>query len=116
MMVKSWVMPLIYLDYELRRDFIVRNYCINKDRPQLACNGKCYLSRKIAAAREQDERRAEQIFIFQLLDMIKDCFDSRPALTRPLQVITRQPSCEYTGIFALHPIVTDIFHPPLGRV
>ncbi len=36
------------LYYELNIDYIVETYCINKDKPKLQCNGKCYLSKQLA--------------------------------------------------------------------
>ncbi len=29
--------------FELRRDYIAEHFCINRDRPELECDGKCYL-------------------------------------------------------------------------
>ncbi|WP_347373951.1 hypothetical protein [Aequorivita sp. Q41] len=28
-------------------DYIIETYCINKDKPELQCNGKCHLSEKL---------------------------------------------------------------------
>ncbi len=110
-------MPLIYLDYELRREFIIQNYCVNKNRPELECNGKCYLSRRIAAVREQEEKQAEQIFIFKLLDATADCpLSIFGLLPDEHSVICRaeQPLPDYSDIFAFRNLVADIFHPPLS--
>ncbi len=46
-------MPLIHLDYELRKDFIAEVLCINKDKPQLSCHGKCYLKKEMTKALHQ---------------------------------------------------------------
>lgn len=35
------------LYYQLNIDYIVEKYCVNKERPQLKCNGKCYLAKKL---------------------------------------------------------------------
>lgn len=37
-----------YLYFQLNIDAIVAKYCINKERPQLQCNGKCHLGKTIA--------------------------------------------------------------------
>lgn len=31
------------IDYQVNRDYIASTLCINKDRPELNCNGYCYL-------------------------------------------------------------------------
>lgn len=61
--IKAMVAPILFLDYELRKDFIIKNYCINKNKPELHCDGKCYLAKKIQKANEQDEQQATQQFI-----------------------------------------------------
>ncbi|MDW3194364.1 MAG: hypothetical protein R8G66_18455 [Cytophagales bacterium] len=35
--------PLVYLDFEMRRDFIAEVLCINRDKPITTCGGVCYL-------------------------------------------------------------------------
>jgi len=52
--------PLLpILDYVINYDYIVNEVCINRDRPELKCNGKCYLMQSLAeqAEREQDEKK-----------------------------------------------------------
>jgi len=35
------------LEYIMNYDYISKVLCINKEKPQLKCDGKCYLSQKI---------------------------------------------------------------------
>jgi hypothetical protein len=37
-----------YLYFQMNIDAIVAKYCVNKERPQLQCNGKCHLGKTIA--------------------------------------------------------------------
>ena len=43
--------PMYYLGqvayYELNIDYIVETYCVNKDKPELQCNGKCHLAKQL---------------------------------------------------------------------
>ncbi len=71
-LVKSCAIPLIYLDFQFRHDYIVNNLCVNRDRPQLNCDGKCYLAKRIAAAQESEERDAERNFMFQLFEIVAE--------------------------------------------
>ena len=34
-------------NYLVNRDFITLNYCENKNKPKLHCNGKCHLSKQL---------------------------------------------------------------------
>lgn len=38
------------LYYELNVDYIIETYCVNKDKPELQCNGKCHLSKQLQLA------------------------------------------------------------------
>lgn len=64
--VRILVVPVVYLDFELNKEYIIQNLCENRFKPELKCNGKCYLAKqlhKIAedkASKEAD--RQEQSF------------------------------------------------------
>ncbi|MEC5395486.1 hypothetical protein [Bergeyella sp. RCAD1439] len=42
-------------EYVLNFDYITTVLCINKDKPELKCKGKCYLSKEIAKAAQDDQ-------------------------------------------------------------
>ncbi|KAA0128725.1 hypothetical protein FY557_07540 [Chryseobacterium sp. SN22] len=47
--------PLIPLvEYAVNYDYIVERLCINKSRPDLHCNGKCYLGKELAKTNDTD--------------------------------------------------------------
>lgn len=35
------------LYYQLNIDYIIDTYCINKEKPELQCNGKCHLAKQL---------------------------------------------------------------------
>jgi len=43
--------PIYYVGqvvyYELNIDYIIETYCINKEKPELKCNGKCHLAKQL---------------------------------------------------------------------
>lgn len=48
--------PLIPLaEYAVNYDYIVNTLCVNKTKPELHCNGKCYLSKELAKANNETE-------------------------------------------------------------
>ena len=47
---------LILLNYELNTAYIIDNFCVNTDKPELKCNGKCHLSKQI---QEDSENKSE---------------------------------------------------------
>ena len=36
-----------YLDYLVRKDFIMENLCVNREQPEKQCNGKCHLEKQL---------------------------------------------------------------------
>jgi hypothetical protein len=71
LLVKAMIVPAIFFNYELRKDYIIQNFCVNKDRPELKCDGQCYLAKQIKAAQQQDENKATATFVDKLL--VLDC-------------------------------------------
>ncbi|WP_342089244.1 hypothetical protein [Dyadobacter sp. OTU695] len=67
MLVKILVVPVIYLDYQLRKDYIIATLCENRSRPQLHCDGKCYLAKRIAQAAKEEQRQAENELMSKIL-------------------------------------------------
>lgn len=115
MLIKVWVIPLLYLDFELRRGYIVANLCENRNRPELHCDGKCYLAKRIAALDEQERRQAEKSFMFKLLDQVMDQRTS-PGFDSPFifPEITPEVIFASVSLFAPCTAPADIFHPPLA--
>ena len=115
MLIKVWVIPLLYLDFEIRRDYIVANLCENRNRPQLHCDGKCFLAKRLAALNEHEKRQAEKNYMAQLLDHV---MDTRKAIyTLPAFIsFEKRPVVffRYVIPFAAQIAPAGIFHPPLA--
>lgn len=62
------------LEYALNKKYIVANLCENKDRPELKCEGKCYLCKKITRQNNKDQESSGHRvnFKFQVLSSIQD--------------------------------------------
>ncbi|GJM28580.1 MAG: hypothetical protein DHS20C17_12150 [Cyclobacteriaceae bacterium] len=52
------MVPLAYIDYELRRDYISEVLCINREKPKTNCEGKCYLKKKLNQAGHQQNHQS----------------------------------------------------------
>ncbi len=114
MLVKVWVIPLLYLDFESRREYIVANLCENRTRPQMHCGGKCYLAKRIAALNEQEKRQAEKSYMFKLIDQVMDERSGFDFKTSTI-IFNITSSTNFASIFLFVPRIApnDIFHPPL---
>ncbi len=77
----SLAMPLVYVDYQIRKDYIAKVLCINKDEPVLECEGKCYLKKQLTKAQKQttsENEAAPQKFglSFFFVDFVSVTFGS----------------------------------------
>lgn len=116
MLIKVCVLPVIYLDFELRRDYIVKNLCINRDRPELKCDGKCYLSKRIAAAQEKEEQNAERQFLLQLCETLAEPVKPLIRINYDRSIHDSDINTEafpYQHRLLGRLLVSGIFHPPL---
>ncbi|MCB0538868.1 MAG: hypothetical protein KDE33_15245 [Bacteroidetes bacterium] len=39
--------------YNIEKEYITKVFCVNKDKPELKCNGKCHLKKNLANAEEK---------------------------------------------------------------
>ncbi|HEY5370402.1 MAG TPA: hypothetical protein VIJ75_15570 [Hanamia sp.] len=40
----------------MNQSYIAKNLCVNRDKPMMHCNGKCYLAKKIKQQEKQDQQ------------------------------------------------------------
>ncbi len=52
-------MPLF--EYVVNQDYIAEFLCVNKDKPMLNCNGKCFLSAQLAKENEEKKQNLPAI-------------------------------------------------------
>jgi hypothetical protein len=54
---------IVFLGYQLNKEYIAKNLCENRNRPEMKCDGKCYLCKRLKKENKKDqdnpERRAE---------------------------------------------------------
>lgn len=114
--VKSMIAPILFVQYEFTKDFIIENYCINKDKPELHCDGKCYLAKQLKAAKERDGKAAQSeflsyLFSFQIVfnNIELNVQDSAELLFSKLgeEPIFKNP-------FHSNTTFIEVFHPPQG--
>ncbi len=43
--------------FELNQNRIASEWCVNRNRPQLNCNGKCYLKQQLKKTEEQKQKQ-----------------------------------------------------------
>ncbi|GAB3522025.1 hypothetical protein GCM10027442_46580 [Emticicia fontis] len=61
-MVRPFTQVYYLIDYTLRQNYIANVLCVNKNKPQLNCNGKCYLAKRLKAVEEKEKQAGHQAF------------------------------------------------------
>ncbi|MGS2738469.1 hypothetical protein [Sinomicrobium sp. M5D2P17] len=99
------VMPVV--DYLVNEDYIAEYFCVNKDRPELQCNGQCYLARQL---KKQQEDKKQGIPSIQLKEYPIGFVN---ILEIPVSVLftTRKKNADYINHYT-EEINFSVFHPP----
>jgi hypothetical protein len=97
----------IFVCYQFNKDFISSTLCENKSKPELQCNGKCYMKKQLKATDENQNKTPINIRDFQ--EIIFFCSPSEIAFpkqnTLPGFCFARFKNTNYTS-----PLF-GIFHP-----
>jgi hypothetical protein len=106
------VLPV--LDYVINYDYIVNELCVNKNKPVMACNGKCYLEGQFN--KRQDSQNDKQVPLVPKLDLerfttiVAKSFEYNfPILTNFKSTIISHCKLQ-AGLF-----LYAIFKPPISR-
>jgi hypothetical protein len=43
-----------FIEYAINKDFIVKNLCINRDKPLSCCEGKCHLAKQLKKSNDSN--------------------------------------------------------------
>jgi len=61
----------VYLNYLMHESEITELFCINKDEPEMQCNGKCHLKDMLQKDQNDSEKRAPREFKFEQLTVME---------------------------------------------
>ena len=112
--VKTLLVPVVYLDFEMRRDFIIQNLCENRFKPQLNCNGQCYLAKKLHKIAEDNATKETQKQGASMKKILEEIFEATPVFSYELTFKNLSQKSNYTYQLA-HPqsFTFSFFHPPI---
>lgn len=96
--------------FELNIDYIVETYCVNKEKPQLQCNGKCHLATQLATTSDTTEESASLNTIFEVF--IPVYFQEHKSISLyKINTLQTLNNCKYSNTF--NSVFSDpLDHPP----
>lgn len=99
---------LVVASFLSNRSFIAKNLCENIDRPELECNGKCFLMKKLKEDEEQkssDQSVSAEVIFFLNHDQI--------SVNIQKQFVEERQSVFTESAIVLDGYSISIFHPPI---
>lgn len=95
--------------YSIKKEYIVEKLCINKDKPQLHCDGKCYLGKQLKTTEEGAKNSAAKIQK-EKDEVLQDVFH-QVSLTPRLNISFHGHLADYTFNIPTAPVF-GVAHPP----
>ena len=106
--LQSFAPLVILVDFKIHQDFIAEVLCINRDEPELQCNGQCHLQDKLSEQQEQEQQapnRAEEKIPLFFLERL-------PAFVLHHSHEHILAYLPYRHCLHAHLSSEDFFHPP----
>ena len=73
-LLQTFSRELLVVDFTLNQATITARFCVNKARPQLHCDGKCYFAKKLKQQEERENKTASPLK--ERLEMLPVAFSS----------------------------------------
>ncbi len=97
------------LNFYWNQDAITAKFCVNKNKPKMHCNGKCFLAKQI---KEQEKREAANaIMELSKIEVVSSRAYFSILLTPQYNTITAQESI-YVNNPLYKPYHASVFKPP----
>jgi hypothetical protein len=96
----------IQADFYVNQSYIAKNLCVNRNKPMMHCNGKCYLAKKL---KEQDKSQTpasknERVDVLPFF--VPDFFSFVNTITRIKREYFIQDETSLSSYYS------SVFHPP----
>lgn len=105
--MQSFTAPLIFVSFELNRDYIASNLCINRELPESGCDGQCFLMKKLKQS-QQDEGTERPVVKREMAWQLCSAISDKPVLLPLRQSLI--PASPYEAFLTAYPV--SVFHPP----
>lgn len=101
---------LLVLHYQLNKKTIAETRCENRDKPEMQCNGKCYLSKQLKKAAEKEAHLPD----FRLMKELPPFVASETTRTARHEVPVSLMETATLPVFRapVNPCLGSVFHPP----
>ena len=99
---------LLIVHYHINRDFIEKAYCVNKDKKEMDCHGKCHLKKSI----EDTSKTSDKLLNLKDIDIVLIQPFSFEASIVP--VAEELPAFFFKEQLLLHKVIKKQMRPPIA--
>lgn len=107
-MLQTFRQAEVIFGYHLNKSYITENFCVNKAKPEMQCNGKCHLKKELKESEEDASKNPVSLKQFNELFLL--CDNSPARLNQPLSLVVAVLTPAFNFIYT--DPCKDIFHPP----
>lgn len=93
--------------FRLNKQYIAANLCVNRNKPWLHCNGKCYFMRKLKQTQDKEKKEESQ----SQKNLLQEAFCTAPQKVKFHTYVLRTIPIP-NGKVILPRVAFPIFHPP----
>jgi hypothetical protein len=109
MLAQSFSKLFVVIEYNLNKDYIAKNLCINKAKLKLHCNGKCQMMKRLAEEEKQNSSNNNSSKI-KIQELVFSNEMNEPIL--PVVTYITLSYNEEPPLLKHNSPVCSIFHPP----
>lgn len=110
MLAQSFGKCFVVIEYNLNKDFIAKNLCVNKAKPKMHCNGKCQMMKKLAEEENQNSTNNNNAGKIKVQELVFSDEMNTPKLPAVF-CITLSYNEDRPILKNISP-TSSIFHPP----
>ncbi len=103
------------LYYQLNIDYIIETYCVNKEKPELQCNGKCHLAKQLQVTSNNASDDDQTGIINVLVESFFPVFIQTSFLKQVEEGVfemIRLENYDYVNFYAFH-LNSKLYKPPI---
>ena len=102
-------MPI--LDYAVNYQYISTQLCENRDKPELRCNGKCYVKKEILKSSENENTKESKVQITSIDAFVLNENLDFSIITQFQDKVENNFQNHFNSV--LKPYLGSVFHPPV---
>ena len=109
-LLQTFGQELRVVEYQLQKERITELFCVNKDKPQLQCQGKCYLAKQLRRAADAESKTPNAGFFKMKFEALPTAW-ALPARPVAYPVPAPRFAPRAAAAYAFTP-AHGVFHPP----